>query len=319
MTRIRAVVQRIVPEATDIRSFVFRRADGEPFPDVTPGAHVDVHPPGGPARPYSICRATPDMREITIAVKREPRSRGGSQAMHDALSEGQEIDLSAPRNSFALDAGAGPALLFAGGIGITPILAMATRLASLGRPFHLHYFGRSRAEMAFCVELEAPPLAGAVTLHIGLVPEAVAPRLRALLAGVAPETRLYLCGPSPFMDAVTAEAGRLLPAAAIVSERFQAEVAVPAGGDRPFTVHLARRGLNVPVGADQSIVAALAAAGVAVECSCEQGICGTCVTGLLEGEADHRDMYLSDAEIRRGDRIALCVSRALGERLVLDL
>lgn len=316
---VRCEVVRIAEEARDVKSFVLRAVDGGLFPAVEPGAHVDVQTPSGPMRPYSICQADADGRTLTIAVKREIQSRGGSQAMHERVVEGDIVAVGAPRNNFALDSGSCEAVLLGAGIGITPLYSMAQRLKVAGRPFVLDYFGRSREEMAFLGVLEAGPLAPHLVSHVGLARDEIVARVAERLNARRDDAELYVCGPAGFMEMVTEQARGLWPDEAVHLERFHAEIPVEAGEDLAFQVHLARTGLTVTVLPGQSISGALSAHGIDVELSCEQGVCGTCVTGLLEGVPDHRDMFLSDAEQAADTQITLCVSRALSPRLVLDL
>lgn len=310
-------IERIAAETAEVKSFTLRDPAGRELPPASAGAHVDVHPPGGPVRQYSICSAPADRSRYVIAVKREPDSRGGSAAMH-ALAEGDLLTIGAPRNTFALADGPGPALLLAGGIGVTPLLAMARHLAAQGRPFVLYYFTRSIAHTAFHAELAGPPFTGRVQLHHSLGPDAVEASLERLLAERPADGQLYVCGPRPFMDTVLAVAAASWPPDAVHVEYFAAPPASATPAD-VFEVVCARSGISVNVRAEQSIAAALSAAGVAVELSCEQGICGTCLTGVLEGTPDHRDMFLLEDEKDANDKMCICVSRALSPRLVLDL
>lgn len=291
--------ERITQEATGIRSFRLVAADGGRLAAAAAGSHVDVRTPGGPVRQYSLCE--PGRTDsYLIAVKLEPASRGGSAAMH-RLAEGDVVEISPPRNTFPLR-DAENLVLIAGGIGITPVLAMGRELTAAGRPFAFHYFARSAEQAAFLPVVTTWP---GTTLHLGLDPVAADAVLSTIPAG--PGTRIFVCGPEPLMDAVRARAG----AAEVYSERFGP---APVGDDaRGCRIVLARSGITVDVGPEQSVLEAVLDAGVDVDYSCEQGTCGTCVTPVLSGEIDHRDEYLTDVERQAADRMCLCVSRGKGE------
>lgn len=317
-------------EALDICSFELVDPAGGPLPPFTPGAHIDVHVPGGPVRPYSLCNDPAESQRYRIAVLKEPASRGGSVGMH-ALEVGGSLEISAPKNHFALAPEAQRSLLFAGGIGITPLLCMAQRLAATGADFTLHYATRTAARTAFAGQLRRAPYAGRVQLHHDDGPAEQRLDLPAAIGAPDPGTHLYVCGPAGFMDAVLGAArARGWPEARLHREYFGAApgatpaaatgtspAAAPAGG--AFEVQIASTGALIRVAPDQTVVAALAAAGVAVPVSCEQGVCGTCLTRVIDGTPEHRDLFLTDDERQRNDRFTPCCSRAASPRLVLDL
>lgn len=312
-------VDHIQAEAADVLSFRLVHPDGSALPPFQPGAHIDVHPGGGGMmRQYSLTNGPDDRDHYTVGVKKEPRSRGGSLAMH-ALMPGVLVEVGEPRHNFPLDMDAPHSILLAGGIGLTPLLSMARHLAAAGRSFALHVFSRSPEHTPFRAVLDAPPLAGHVSLWHLDDPAAVRDRLASLVGGRPPGAQLYVCGPTPFMDAAMA-AATAWPAEAKHLEHFGAVPSAAAEPGGAFEVVLSRSGGQVvPVAPDQTIVQALADAGVAVDVSCEQGICGTCVTPVLDGTPDHRDSFLTDEERAANDCMTLCVSRARSPRLVLDL
>ena len=319
MGELTVTVARVRDEAVDVRSFELRAGDGAALPPYAPGSHVDVHVAPGIVRQYSLCGDPREPDRYLIAVKREAASRGGSVAMHERVSEGASLVVGTPRNNFALVPGASHHLLIAGGIGITPILAMARHLLATGASFQLVYFSRSIAHTAFHALLSGPEFAGRVTFHYALEPEQVRTYLRKLL-WLRPEgAHLYLCGPRSFMDLVETTAAPTWPPDAVHVEHFAADPTALAGPRGSFVVKLARHGGEFTIPEGRSIIEVLAENGVTVETSCEQGVCGTCVTGVLEGEPDHRDVFFTDAEKRANDRMTVCVSRAKGARLVLDL
>jgi vanillate monooxygenase ferredoxin subunit len=319
MSELTVKVVQVKQEALDVKSFALVSADARPLPSFTAGSHVDVHVGPGLVRQYSLCNSPFDGSGYRIAVKKEPESRGGSRGMHDGIKEGDALKISEPRNHFKLHAGAKRHLLLAGGIGITPILSMAHYLQAAGSPFELQYFSRSIQHTAFHDLLSAPEFKGKVSFHYALEAEAVRAYLRKLLWHRADDTHLYLCGPRPFMDLVESTAAATWPPEAVHLEYFAADPASLSGPRETFKVRLARAGGEYAIPADKSIVESLAAHGIHIETSCEQGVCGTCLTGLLEGTPDHRDVFLTDEEKEACDKMMPCVSRAKSEVLVLDL
>ncbi|MEG1456452.1 MAG: PDR/VanB family oxidoreductase, partial [Comamonas sp.] len=258
------------------------RVDGQPLPAFSAGAHIDVHLADGLVRQYSLCNDPATRDHYRIAVLREPQSRGGSLGMHEQVQVGQTLTISAPRNHFALAADAPRHLLLAGGIGVTPILCMAERLALLGASFRMHYSGRSAQRMAFRERIAAAAFAEQVQLHFDDGDAAQRLDIAAVLAAAEADTHLYVCGPQGFMDAVLAGArAQGWAEQRLHWEFFAAADAGPRGGDAAFEVQLASSGRVVAVAADQSVTQALRAAGVEVMVSCEQGVCGTCLTRVL--------------------------------------
>lgn len=312
-------VQRIVQATAEVKLFELVQVDDAALPPFTPGAHIDVHVGAACVRQYSLCNGPADVTGYLIGVKKEPDSRGGSRTLHETTREGDLLQIGAPRNNFALRDTAGHHVLVAGGIGVTPILSMALHLLASRASFELHYFSRSIALTPFHDVLSAPEYLGRVDFHYALDADAVRAKLRKILWQRKADAHLYLCGPRPFMDAVQQAAAATWPPDAVHLEYFTADAAALAAPTRTFTVRLARSGGEYLVGEDQSIVQALTQYGVHLDTSCEQGVCGTCLTGVIEGEPDHRDSYLSDDEKRCGDRILPCVSRARGAVLVLDI
>ncbi|GAA0763736.1 PDR/VanB family oxidoreductase [Ideonella azotifigens] len=309
--------------AADICAFDLVPLDGGTLPAFGAGAHIDVHlaPAGASAlvRQYSLCNAPGETHRYQIGVLREASSRGGSRTLHDDVHEGQLLSISAPRNHFPLAPQASHSLLLAGGIGITPMLAMAEHLAATGEAFALHYCARSRSRAAFLDRLDSARHAAQVALHFD--DEAPAQRLQlpALLAGQPPGTHLYVCGPKGFIDAVLGTArSQGWPEAQLHCEFFSAD-AGPRDSDAGFEVELASSGRVVQVPKGQSIAQALTAAGVPVMVSCEQGVCGTCLTGVKSGLPDHRDAYLTPEEQAANDQMLICCSRSKSACLVLAL
>ena len=306
-------------EAQGICSFDLVAADGGALPPFSAGSHIDVFLRDGSLRQYSLCNAPHETHRYQICVQREPDSRGGSRALHDEVKAGHRIEVGLPKPRFPLEPGARRSLLIAGGIGITPLISMAEHLSRTGAPFELHYCARSRERTAFFERLRASPYAAAVCFHFSDgAPEQLADFSR-LLADPAPGTHLYVCGPPGFLSLVCGiarEAG--WPASHVHREYFAAEPA-SSQADQAFDIQLASSGRVLHVAPGRSALEVLCAAGVEVPRSCEKGVCGTCVTRVLAGVPEHRDLYLNDQERSRNDQFTPCCSRARGELLVLDL
>lgn len=317
MTNILVRVAEIVAETPAIRTLRLVREDGGPLGPYRAGAHVDVVGPTGVLRQYSLCSPPDDPSSLLIAVKREPASRGGSAALH-TVDVGDHLKIGEPRNLLALAEDADRHVLVAGGIGVTPLLSMAYELHAWGAQFDLHYFARTREEAAFVDLLENRVEFGdRVHLHFG-VPRGEQPALLApLAAGTGARAHVYTCGPQGFMEQVRAVFAPVVGEEHVHVEHFAAG-AIDTSGDAPFTVEL-DTGEVFEIPAGKSILAVLSEAGIEVFKSCEEGVCGSCVSGVLEGTPDHRDNCLSIADKAAGDQLALCVSRARSEKLVIQL
>lgn len=319
--QVRVTAKRF--EAEGIASFALERVDGAPLPPFSAGSHIDVHLPGGPhgslVRQYSLCNASDESHRYRIAVLRDAASRGGSVAMHDAVNEGDVITISTPRNHFALHP-AEHTLLLAGGIGVTPLLCMADRLARTGAAFEMHYCTRSPERTAFMQEIAASP---ALAAHVHYHHDSGAPEqqldLTAVLAAPGPGKRLYVCGPAGFIDHVVNTAKGMGWAQDRIHLEYFGAAPQDTSGDQAFEVRIASTGKVYPIAADTSVVNALRGHGIDILTSCEEGVCGTCLTRVLEGEIDHRDLYLTDEEKAANDQFMPCCSRARSPLLVLDL
>ncbi len=315
------VVAAVGDPAHQVRSLVLRHPAGEPLPVWTPGAHVDLHVGDGVVRQYSLCGDPADRSSWRIAVLREEAGRGGSDRVHDALATGDRLRVRGPRNHFPL-LPAPDYVFVAGGIGITPLLPMVAAAAAAGARWRLEYGGRTRASMAFAEELRAAH-GDRVRLHpqdeVGLLP------LADLLGDLEPGTLVYCCGPGPLLQAVeTACAG--LPPGALHQEHFSPRERAGSGEARSFEaesfeVELVESGRTLTVPPDRSVLSVLEEAGVPILSSCTEGTCGTCETGVLGGEVEHRDSLLTAAEQAAHDVMFVCVSRAAPgcPRLLLEL
>ena len=288
---------------------------GVSFPVPQAGAHIDVYVQPGLVRQYSLTGRLED-NCYRLAVQKEQNSRGGSIAMFKKYQPGSQILIGAPLNNFPLHPDAKNTVLFAGGIGITPLLAMAWQLYLGNRPFSIHVSVRSRARLAFAAELETAPFASEVHIHVD--DEQTDPiNIRRILSTPMPGTHIYVCGPSGYMDFIMSEASISgIPADRIHREFFAAEIDVDG---EPFELVAARSNRKLVVAAHESILASLERAGIAIPTSCENGLCGTCLTTVLAGSPDHRDLVQTDAEKATNRKIAVCCSRSRSKRLVLDL
>ncbi len=308
--------------AQDILLFELVAEEGCVLPAFAAGAHIDVHVSLGGThyvRPYSLCNKPGQPAFWHIAVLREAQSRGGSAAIHAWLGVGTSLQVSAPRQHFSLAPGAAHSLLLAGGIGITPLLSMAEQLHGSGAPFTLHHCTRSLARTPFLQRLAAAPYAAQVLRHLDDGDAAQRLDLPAVLAGAPAGTHLYVCGPQGFMDAMLGAArANGWPEDRLHWESFGAAV-LPQQGDQAFDLVLARSGRIIHVYADQTAAQALQSEGVYLATSCEQGVCGTCITPVLEGVPDHRDQYFTPEEQAASDQFTPCCSRAKSASLVIDL
>ncbi|MFI7503925.1 PDR/VanB family oxidoreductase [Streptomyces sp. NPDC049687] len=309
------VVDTRVQVADGVVSLVLRRPDGGPLPAWAPGAHIDLLLDNGLIRQYSLCGNPGDRAAWQIGVLREPESRGGSSYVHDRLREGSAVRVRGPRNNFPLR----PAehhLFIAGGVGITPILAMVEAAEAAGADWRLLYGGRTRGSMAFLDRLA--PYGDRVSIRpqdeFGLLD------LAAFIGKPLQGTLVHACGPEPLLRAAQEQCAGW-PAGTLGVERF-APVRPPAAeaaSADSFEVVLSRSGRTLTVPPHRSVLEVAEEAGVPVLFSCREGTCGTCETDVLEGTPDHRDSLLDEDERATGDTMLICVSRSCGPRLVLDL
>jgi len=309
-------IEEIQVETPEIRGLRLETLDGSPFDGWRSGAHIDVTGPTGVLRQYSLAGSPTDDSSMWIAVKKEGPG-GGSAAIH-ALKVGDHLKISKPRNMLGIATDASKHILIAGGIGLTPLMSMAFELYSWGADFELHYFARSRDEMAFHDFLiERVEYRDFVTLHIG-VPRAERPAVFQGMASIlSAGTHVYTCGPDGFMSQVVDAFTPAIGADHVHLEAFTPKE-VDTSGDKAFTVEL-DSGEVFEIPADRSILDVLEEAGCDVFRSCGEGICGSCVSGVVEGIPDHRDNCLSASVKANNEEMALCVSRALTDKLVIEL
>lgn len=310
-------VASVTPVAEGVVKLRFTALDGAALPRWTPGAHIDIEC-GAPGltRQYSLCGDPDDTSALEIAVLCEPEGRGGSAWVHAKLRAGDTVHIRGPRNHFRMDESASKAIFIAGGIGITPIGAMARRARTLGMDYELHYSGRSRKNMAFLAELAQ--LHGE-RLHVHAGDEGRRNDLPALLAKPEPGTQIYACGPAGMLQALQ-DCCAAWPGDALRTEHFVATAtALDPAQEHAFELELRDSGRIVGVRADQTVLAALRAAGVAVRSDCEEGLCGSCEVPVLAGQVDHRDVVLTRSERQASVKMMACCSRAAGKKLVLAL
>ncbi|WP_054812616.1 PDR/VanB family oxidoreductase [Nocardia arizonensis] len=312
--RIAVVVRerRIVAEDNDVVELTLAVAEGDSLPGWHPGAHVDVYLPSGRKRQYSLCGDPRDPTRYRIAVRRSPAGGGGSIEAHE-LTVGTGIEISNPRNAFAL---ALPATdrrrlrFLVGGIGITPILPMIRQADEYGLDWSMLYLGRHRRCLPYLDELAVHR--DRVTVRTddrhGL------PTTADLLAGVDEHTAVYACGPRAMIDAVRTG----LPAGSTTELHYEQFSPPPVVDGRAFELVLARGNRSITVAAGESALEAIRRHLPDIAYSCRQGFCGTCEQRVLDGEVDHREKLLSDVEHQQG-RMLVCVSRAAGDRITLDL
>jgi vanillate O-demethylase ferredoxin subunit len=296
--------------------FELTSSSSQPLPSFVAGAHIDVHIDSETVRQYSLCNNPSDTSTYRIGVLNDPNSRGGSVKIHQDFTEGKALKVSSPRNHFPLEDSAKRTILAGGGIGITPMIAMAYELQNQGKDFEIHYCTRTKGAGAFTDELEQS-FPGKISFHYD---DAGKEQLFSPERDFSPydkDTHIYVCGPSGFMDWVIDSAKAMsYPAGQIHFEYFSAEVDTSGAA---FEVYCKKSDITVTVNEEQNIVKALAEVGVKVDVSCEEGVCGTCITDVLEGEPDHRDHFLTEEEREDNDQIALCCSRSKSQRLVIDI
>jgi ferredoxin-NADP reductase len=308
------VVDRVEPVADAVVALTLVDPDGGSLPPWTPGAHVDLQL-GDLVRQYSLCGDPGDSRSYTVAVLREPESRGGSAYVHEKLEAGSRVLVRGPRNHFALVSSA-RYLFIAGGIGVTPMLPMIAEAEATGADWHLWYRGRLRSGMAYADRLAEHGD------RVSLLPgdETGPLDLASVLAAPAADTAIYVCGPERLLVGVEEICSASWPASALHLERFAAkEIEAPEGGERSFELELAASGVTLTVPPDRSVFNVIEDAGISVLGSCHEGICGTCEAIVLEGDVDHRDSVLNESERAANDAMMVCVSRCFSDRLVLDL
>lgn len=318
MDLVKVRVVRVVQEADDIRSFELASANGEPLPAFSAGSHIDVKVSDSIIRQYSLCNDPDIPSHYRIGVLKDPNSRGGSVALHESVAEGCILDISRPKNHFSL-VSSDQTLLFAGGIGITPLLSMATRLSRIGADFEMHYAAKSVARMAFVKEIMASTFSSRVHFYYDdgdsinkISPDLIFGRFRS-------DAQVYVCGPKGFIDYICQSASDFGFNKSNIHFEYFAAAPKLTRSEGEFKVQIASTGLVYEIPAEKSILQVLSENGVAIPYSCEQGVCGTCATRVLKGLPDHRDLFFSTAEQEKNDIFTPCCSRSRSDLLVLDI
>lgn len=317
--RLQVRVASKMMEADGICAFELVDARGRALPRFEAGAHIDVQVGDGTVRQYSLCNDPAETHRYLICVRRDPNSRGGSRTLHDQIDVGHSLEISAPKNRFSLDPTARHSLLLAGGIGVTPLLSMAEHLSNCGASFDMHYCTAGVARTAFLARIRNSRFARHVSFYFSDEVPARLINFEALLASPGSGAHVYVCGPKRFIDAVCGTAKlNGWPSDRVHKELFSAEVASGVRG-AAFDLRLARSGRLLQVPGNKTALEVLNAAGLDIPHSCQQGVCGNCLTPVLEGVPQHRDSYLTDAERGANDCFTPCCSRARDRVLVLDL
>ncbi len=318
MQTVQVIVHQLRSVASGVVEVTLVAENQGLLPKSTPGAHIDLHLPNGQTRAYSLTQAgsLESQSRYVVAVGLAACSRGGSSYVHHNLALGQVLTVGTPRNLFALVDDPAPAVLIAGGIGITPLLAMAMQRLRQELPWDMVYAARSRAGAAYATELAA--FADHVRFHFDDENHGRALDLHGVLVDISPQTHIYCCGPLGLMEKVR-ELAAGHPSDHLHFESFGGNPRGPTQDNRPFVVELARKRKTVDVAAHQSILEALETCGVVLPSVCREGVCGSCECAVLEGEVDHRDQILSPEDKASHQVLMACVSRARGERLVLDI
>ena len=318
MDTVRTIVKDVMQKAEGIKLFELVAADGGELPPFTAGAHIDVNVPNGFTRSYSLCNSQQERHRYVIAVNLDPKTRGGSQGMHESVQPGAVLTVGFPDNNFPLNEHGARSCLIAGGIGVTPIWSMIQRLNELGRPWKLYYCARSARNAAFLDEIRASSDAPGRSLHLHLddVSGGGFLDVQRIVREADPATHFYCCGPLGLMEAFEG-ATRAVPKDRVHVEYFaNANKPATTGG---FTVELVRSKTELVIPAGSTILEALLHAGIAAPHSCKEGVCATCETRVISGTPDHRDHVLSEAERASNTTMMICCSGARTERLVLDL
>jgi len=310
------VIGKIHQLTPSIRAFELISSNGSALPSFEAGAHIDVHLKNGLTRQYSLSNCCSEKHRYVIGVLHDEHSRGGSRCMHTEYREGDQLRIGAPRNLFEIHHHTQKAVLFAGGIGITPILSMAYRLKAQRIPFELHYFVRGHEMIAFYGNL-TEHFAGQIHFHIQVQPETQCD-MSSVLEQNSSDRHLYVCGPAGFMAFVMESAQHMgWQAEQLHQEHFVAQKS-EVSNNAAFTIEIKGSDRRIEVQPHQTATQALIENGFDVPVSCEQGICGTCITRVLAGIPDHRDVFMTDEEHALNNQFTPCCSRAKSTNLLIE-
>ena len=315
---ITAQITEISETASDIKTFIFEPINGEQFPEFTAGSHLNLTLPSGKVRSYSLVNAPYEKNKYQIAVKRDINGKGGSIEVHDVLHEGMMIQISRPKNNFVLYENVQKFVLISGGIGITPLISMSHRLIELDKHFEFHICGRDEQSIPFSYELENWSFAPNTEIHLDKNGKSSLD-IQRILSQPDKDTLIYLCGPAGFNNWIKDNATQLGWAQDQIKEELFTNASLDSLESKPFEVVLQKSNQTINVGKDDTIIDALLMNDIKVDYSCLQGTCGTCITQVVDGDIDHRDAVLRKEEQQSGKQMCICVSRAKGDRVVLDL
>ncbi|MEM9895716.1 MAG: fatty acid desaturase [Bacteroidota bacterium] len=312
------IVAEVEEVAKGIKTFRFVSPDNTALPAFEAGAHIQIKLPSGKIRSYSLVNAPHEKNFYQIAVKREDKFGSGSVELHDQVEPGTLLEVKPPKNNFTLYENANRYVLIAGGIGITPMISMAHRLTELEKPFEFHVCSKRVDEIPFQYELKNWSFAPCVEFHLDKNKRSTLP-INTALADAKADSLIYMCGPSGFMEFVHTEALlRGWKKNQIIQESFSAPSSKNQD-NKAFDIQLTKSNKSLSVAADETIIDALLKNNVKIEYSCLQGTCGSCITNISHGSIDHRDAVLSEQEKCDGKLICPCVSRAVGDKLELQL
>lgn len=313
------IVKKIVKEAEDIISLELVLEDNGKLVPFTAGSHIDLYLTNGFIRQYSICNSPNEVHRYVVGILNDPNSRGGSKNIHETIKVGDTLQISEPRNLFPLVENAKKSILIAGGIGITPILCMAKELSLNDQKFDFHYCSRTLSKAAFLEEIKNSIFSNNVNFHFDDEEFDSKLNLEKVLATPDANTHLYVCGPSGFLHYVLDTAERLgWNDKNVHREYFSAEPQIDLV-DNAFDIEIKSSGEILHVPSNKKVIDVLTEHQIDIPVSCEQGVCGTCVTGVLSGTPDHRDMFLTNEERDQNDQFTPCCSRSKSKLLVLDL
>lgn len=313
------MIEVIVQEKSALTENICRlklcTVNGSALPKATAGSHIDVHLPNGAVRQYSLCNEI-DASGYEIAVLNEPLGRGGSVYVHENVKLGDSLTISEPKNLFPLDMNAKKTLLIAAGIGITPILTMAEHLLQQGADFSLHYCTKSPEKTAYIERIKGSNLEAFTHFHFS---QSGRINLAEVIGVADPDIHLYVCGPIQFNDAVIEYALKKHWQTSNIHREYFAVAQIDHSEDASFEIEINSSGEILTVPPEQSMLSVLEDNGYFIPVACEEGVCGTCITGLIEGEALHKDVFMTDQEHANMTKITPCCSRAKSARLKLDI
>lgn len=313
------IVKNIIKEADDIISLELVNENNQDLVPFTAGSHIDVHLSNGLIRQYSLCNSPSEVHRYVVGILNDPNSRGGSKFIHETLKVGDTLQISEPRNLFPLVENAKKSIFIAGGIGITPILSMAKKLSQDHQDFDFHYCSRSLNKAAFLEEMKNSTFSKNTNFYFDDGAPETKFNIENILGNPDSDTHLYVCGPSGFLHFVLETAEKFGWSDKNVHREYFSAAPQSDAVDNAFDIEIKSSGEILHVPANKKVIDVLMEHDIDIPISCEQGVCGTCVTGVLSGIPDHRDMFLTNEERDQNDQFTPCCSRSNSRLLVLDL